>query len=144
MSPSRRKRGTFGRTISSLTDCTCFEVAPDSSVFEIAWTQIDHDVTESGTVKSIVAEPSAPVRSCGCQNAVSEKFDRGGAAAGGAVSLSAALLPSGFPSASARRLVERAFSFFPPTAASAGGGGAAAGAGADLRSAIIPSPSTSP
>ena len=41
-----------------------------------AWTHTFHDVTESGTVNSIVAEPSAPVRSCGCQNAVSEKLLR--------------------------------------------------------------------
>ena len=41
-----------------------------------AWTKTFHDVTESGTVNAIVAEPSAPVRRCGCQKAVSEKLLR--------------------------------------------------------------------
>ena len=44
----------------------------------MAWTQTFHDVTESGTVNSIVAEPSGPVRSCGTKKAVSEKSLRSG------------------------------------------------------------------
>src|SRR5262245_36925255 len=50
----------------------------------IAWTHTFQDVTESGTWNSMTAEPSAAVRSCGFQKAVSEKSLRrcgsGGAA----------------------------------------------------------------
>ena len=40
-----------------------------------------HDVTESGTVSSTDALPSAPTRSCGAQNAVSANSLRSSAAA---------------------------------------------------------------
>ena len=72
-SPSRRNRGTYGRTIRSLTLRASFCTEPAFRSFVTAWTQTFHDVTESGTVNSIEAEPSAPVRSCGFQKAVSEK-----------------------------------------------------------------------
>ena len=82
LSPSRRKRGTYGRTMRSFTVRVSFSAEPPRRSFVTAWTKTFHDVTESGTVNEIVAEPSAPVRRCGCQNAVSEKLLR--RAAGGA------------------------------------------------------------
>ena len=53
-----------------------------------AWTQTFHAVTESGTVNSMTAVPSGPVRRLGRQKAVSEKSLRRTAAgwgSGGAV-----------------------------------------------------------
>ena len=77
-SPSRRKRGTYGRTMRSLTVFVSASTDPPRRSFVTAWTNTLHDVTESGTVNSMDAEPSAAVRSCGCQNAVSEKLLRRG------------------------------------------------------------------
>ena len=84
-SPSRRKRGTYGRTISSLTLFVSFFSEPARRSFVTAWSQTFQDVTESGTANSIDAEPSGPVRSCGAQNAVSAKLLRsaGASVAGG-------------------------------------------------------------
>ena len=65
-SPSRRKRGTYGRTISSLTR--------PRLLVERAAPQVPRDrrgprrsttSRNRGRVNSIVAEPSGPVRSCG-------------------------------------------------------------------------------
>ncbi len=58
----------------SFTVRVSFSAEPPRRSFVTAWTKTFHDVTESGTVNAIVAEPSAPVRRCGCQNAVSEKL----------------------------------------------------------------------
>ena len=49
-----------------------------------AWTKTFQAVTESGTVNAIDAEPSAPVRSCGFQNAVSAKLLRSAPGSAGA------------------------------------------------------------
>ena len=73
LSPSRRKRGRYGRTIRSFTVFASLVAEPDLRSLVIACTQTFHDVTESGTENSIDADPSPPVTRCGCQNAVSLK-----------------------------------------------------------------------
>src|SRR5439155_18493988 len=55
----------------SLKLCASFCRLPPSRPRVAACTQTFHEVTESGTVNSKPAEPSASVLSCGCQNAVS-------------------------------------------------------------------------
>ena len=89
-SPSRRKRGTYGRTINSLTLFVSFVSAPALRSFVTAWIQTFQDVTESGTVNSIEADPSGPVSRCGFQNAVSEKFERSAVAGSPAAAIVAA------------------------------------------------------
>ncbi len=58
-SPSRRKRGTYGRTIRSLTLWVSLWIEPAVRSRVTAWTQTFHEVTESGTLNSMTAEPSA-------------------------------------------------------------------------------------
>ncbi len=88
-SPSRRKRGTYGRTIRSLTLRVSFWIEPAFRSFVTACTKTFQDVTESGTVNSIEAVPSAPVRRCGFQKAVSAKLLRRGTAASAGATLRA-------------------------------------------------------
>src|SRR5262249_867336 len=85
-SASRRNRGTYGRTIRSLTLWASFSTEPAFRSRVTAWTQTFQDVTESGTVNSIAADPEESVRRCGIQKAVSAKLPRSStnAAAGGA------------------------------------------------------------
>ena len=75
--------------------------APPRRSFVTACSQTFHDVTESGTVNSIEAEPSAPVRSWGLQNAVSAKLLRIAGASPAAATAGAASPASFFLSASA-------------------------------------------
>ena len=60
----------------SLTDFVCASSVPPARSRVTPWTKTRQPVTESGTVNSIVAVPSAPVRRWGCQKAVSAKFVR--------------------------------------------------------------------
>ena len=60
----------------SLTDLASASRVPPARSRVTPWTKTFQAVTESGTVNSMVAVPSAPVRRCGCQKAVSEKFER--------------------------------------------------------------------
>ncbi len=92
-SPSRRKRGTYGRTISSLTLFVSFVSEPALRSRVTAWTQTFQEVTESGTVNSIAAEPSGPVSRCGFQKAVSEKFERSAVAGSPAAAIGGGVLP---------------------------------------------------
>src|SRR5438093_11095180 len=64
-----------------------------------ARTQTFHEVTESGTVNSIEAEPLASVRRCGIQKAVSAKLPRNstGAAGAAASALAGAALSAASP-----------------------------------------------
>ena len=81
VSPSRKKRGRYGRTMRSLTLFASASSVPPSRSRVTPWTKTRQLVTESGTVNSIVAVPSAPVSRCGCQKAVSAKFERSSAPA---------------------------------------------------------------
>ncbi len=72
----------------SLTVRASFSSRPPMRSWVTPWTNTRQEVTESGTVNSTAAEPSAPVRRCGCQKAVSEKFERRGTAASWPASVS--------------------------------------------------------
>ncbi len=48
-SPSRKKRGTYGRTMRSLTLRASRRKPPEAKSFVRACTHTFHDVTESGT-----------------------------------------------------------------------------------------------
>src|SRR5713226_1294728 len=67
----------------SFTLRVCARTAPARRSEVTAAAHTFHDVTESGTVNSKPTVPSAPVRSCGSQKAVSLKLLRRGAAADG-------------------------------------------------------------
>ena len=61
LSPSRKKRGRYGRTMRSLTLFVSASSVPPARSRVTPWTKTRQLVTESGTVNSIVAVPSAPV-----------------------------------------------------------------------------------
>src|SRR6185436_16433480 len=100
----------------------CFFVEPARRSLVMACTQRFHSVTESGTVNSKLAEPSAPVTRCGYQKAVSANSLRSWTVAAGAA---AALRVSSKESMSTYAAA------FAAMARRAGGGGAGTGGGAD-------------
>ena len=65
VSPSRRKRGAFGTTITSLAVCTNFSKRPVIKAGLWATPCIFHLVRASGMVKLRKTVPSGSVRNCG-------------------------------------------------------------------------------
>ncbi len=61
LSPSRKNRGRYGRTMRSLTVFVSASSVPPARSRVTPWTKTRQLVTESGTTNSIVAVPSAPV-----------------------------------------------------------------------------------
>src|ERR1700693_3138651 len=84
--------------MSSLTLFASFLTEPAFQSRVTAWTKTFHDVTESGTVNSIEAEPSGSVSNCGRQKAVSANSLRSVTGAVGAGATASALLTSQSPS----------------------------------------------
>src|ERR1700693_622243 len=80
--------------MSSLTLFASFLTEPAFQSRVTAWTKTFHDVTESGTVNSIEAEPSGSVSNCGRQKAVSANSLRSVTGAVGAGATASALLSS--------------------------------------------------
>ena len=121
--------------MSSLTVRASFSSVPPVRSRVTPWTKTRHPVTESGTVNSTAAVPSAPVRRWGCQKAVSEKFDRSGTGASWTAGSWPGLPPfslEGAPCSSAKFVIMAVFFTSTPGAAAV-----------TVLSALIP-PSTPP